>query len=972
MKFRPLPPSPRLHVLLGTLGLALLLGACNPNPPAPPSSAKGYVLEVRGGTTNIDSSFLNLAQGGRPEQQVKLAKLRNRLPGALSQSLVFPQNAAAVGVNFYVSITKDGKPFDQELSLSLAGPRGKYPGALVYEANQAWSTYFPFPSTGTGTYQISTKVEGIELAAKTFIETSSAPLSIPTNLRAAGTATSIAARWDAVPGAQSYVVLIYNYDLQDYIWGSIGKTTYAETDDLTLKKNGKYGLILFALSWDATLPSTKDYPAPIPARFDASVVETSLYVSDPDITEPAPNPALLMGQPGQGTTVSISFTNDAAGLLTYTASLNGADEVKIVSGSKGKLLPNEASKVDLAATCPSSEVQTSSVLTIATNDPDEPSKSVLVKLECLFPTRAELIITKLGTSEVNAAEWSPDGSKIATAGGNGRVFVWDAVTGEPLRVLQGVKDVSWSPDSKYLLVGMVDGATVWDTTDGTVIRTVGLQDGTYKNIEKVAWSPDGAKLAIATSDQVGIFRAADGLLLVQFTAWGSNVVISDLEWSPDSTKIATTSMDAVIWNASTGSEVLRIGGISGPIAWSSDGSQVAGASFQDGSVRIYDATSGTVIRTIGTSRAWPSNLVWNGDQLAGATLGSIGLKVDIWRISDGALIQTIPVGGSITTAGVPLDWSPDGQQIVTAPLGGLGKTWNVSSGQVQTTLGYHTGDITTLEFNAASTQLLSGAVSAYQGVSVLNWMDLNTGNKLGSLEVGSYTRGLSAKWLETSGRLAAVFEDYGMGSNFKLHSWDILTKTVLSTATLPFLPETAWSPDGKWLAVSADNSSIKIYNVLSGSFSHELQDSTLNYRTSISWSPDGSKVAAGSTNPGVVIWNAQTGVRLKQFNNGVSGRLYWSPDGSRLAGSGKIFDANTGEVIASFNQLKPPLAWSNDGRRIAAFTSGVEIFSTYTGRSLLLIPNSEAGNTLAWSNDGRFIATGASSRINVWRITTTP
>ncbi len=67
----------------------------------------------------------------------------------------------------------------------------------------------------------------------------------------------------------------------------------------------------------------------------------------------------------------------------------------------------------------------------------------------------------------NAVDWSPDGQLIAVAGFDGQVAIWDAMTGERLRVLTehqlGVTRVAWSPDGSILASGSWDGSVIlWD------------------------------------------------------------------------------------------------------------------------------------------------------------------------------------------------------------------------------------------------------------------------------------------------------------------------------------------------------------------------------------------------------------------------------------------------------------------------------------------------------------------------------
>ena len=72
---------------------------------------------------------------------------------------------------------------------------------------------------------------------------------------------------------------------------------------------------------------------------------------------------------------------------------------------------------------------------------------------------------------VDAVVWSPDGTRLASAGIDNSVRVWDPRTGEETFVLRGncgmFHDVSWHPDGAQLAAASNDGQLwVWDATLG--------------------------------------------------------------------------------------------------------------------------------------------------------------------------------------------------------------------------------------------------------------------------------------------------------------------------------------------------------------------------------------------------------------------------------------------------------------------------------------------------------------------------
>jgi len=69
---------------------------------------------------------------------------------------------------------------------------------------------------------------------------------------------------------------------------------------------------------------------------------------------------------------------------------------------------------------------------------------------------------------------------LASGGmGAGAVTIWNVVSGEPERELKmplekAHRGIAYSPDGKFLLVGIVDGSpTLWSSGTGQFIRTLG-------------------------------------------------------------------------------------------------------------------------------------------------------------------------------------------------------------------------------------------------------------------------------------------------------------------------------------------------------------------------------------------------------------------------------------------------------------------------------------------------------------------
>src|SRR5262249_9520857 len=149
---------------------------------------------------------------------------------------------------------------------------------------------------------------------------------------------------------------------------------------------------------------------------------------------------------------------------------------------------------------------------------------------------------------VHTVAWSPDGRRLASADGFGKVKIWEPATGKELLEIQAnssthtAQELSWSPDGSRLVTSWPE---IWDTTTGKKLVS---KPGT--SLRAVSWSPDGKLLAGANDQgQVKVLDAATAEATITFR--GHSDWVRCVAWHPDSKRLASASLDGTvkIWDA---------------------------------------------------------------------------------------------------------------------------------------------------------------------------------------------------------------------------------------------------------------------------------------------------------------------------------------------------------------------------------------------------------------------------------------
>ena len=574
----------------------------------------------------------------------------------------------------------------------------------------------------------------------------------------------------------------------------------------------------------------------------------------------------------------------------------------------------------------------------------------------------------------------PDGSEFATADFHGVIRIWRTDDGGPRRTIRaanssgrlydlraGVQALAYSPDGRLLAGPGGDGAVaVYDAETGDRLRLLG--DPSLA-VLALAFSPDGSRLAAGLAGHT--FRIwdvdADAPAIGPDEPHGGPV--SSVDFGPDGKTLATASFDGAvrIWTLDPVPKLLRAWPAhqreAHAAAFSPDGARLASAGL-DGAVRIWETASGKLLTAIAAHAGGAYRVAWSSD---GAWLASAGNDnaVRIWDPADGRLLHRF-LGHSEGIHALSAD--RDGRLLVSASPEGLAKVWDARSPARPRTLQSPTpapygGEVACVAisgdgrlvaagrrdrdvavWDAATGALLHRFKTSIPGVRALAF------SPDGGLLVASCgdpsppSRGEAVVWRLADERPIATYREHrevvdalvflddrrvaSGGGDDRIHVWDSATAAPLLTLKghTEAVRELALSRDGRTLASGDDDGFVRLWDARTGSAGALLPAG--GKVLALAFSHDGRELAAAVRGGSILVWDPSRPVapprRLDDRARDVLA-LVFTPDGRLISGgvdkAVHVWDVEGGRSILALQghgATVTGLALARDGGRLAS------------------------------------------------------
>ncbi|HZZ77447.1 MAG TPA: protein kinase, partial [Gemmataceae bacterium] len=527
---------------------------------------------------------------------------------------------------------------------------------------------------------------------------------------------------------------------------------------------------------------------------------------------------------------------------------------------------------------------------------------------------------------------------------------------------------------------------LWDARTGGLVKT---------------WTGPGSlhRLAFHPFDNVLALASMDGTVMIWNADSGSEVLrrqmhndrIWSITFSPDGKSIASADATGVlkIWNAADGKILQDIPAhkdVVHGVAFHPTKPMVATASA-DGAVKLWDTITGQEIRTLRGHKLGVVCIAFSPDGQSIVSASSNG-NHKIWDLESGKVTQSLT---SDTGGVLHVVYSPDGRYLAKAGKDGSVRIWHLATGVERMAFRGHTGPVECVHFSPDCQRVAS--ISPGDGLAKV-W-DLTR-----HPEHATFAR--TDKDIEAIAFVSEGKNLISITSEGKLQSWDAATGMLQTERLMPIHKSilspavpVAFSTYGKFLAARSEKDArvVKRWYTSSGAEAATFQGHALPV-CCVRFSPNGAYLATAACNPDaadapneIMIWDAGTGNRLASIAG--AGRIFslvFGPNNQTVAWGGQKGqvtlcnwkEAKHTVTITAHQSDVTALAFSPDRKWFASAgmeDRQVKIWSARTlsaedAKAVHVLAAPAHTCDLAFSPNSRRLATNSRDGIRMWDVET--
>ncbi|BAZ00727.1 WD-40 repeat-containing protein [Tolypothrix tenuis PCC 7101] len=547
------------------------------------------------------------------------------------------------------------------------------------------------------------------------------------------------------------------------------------------------------------------------------------------------------------------------------------------------------------------------------------------------------------------ANFSPDGKLVLTAGEDGTARLWDISTQKLLLVLKenndSVTSASFSPDGKLILTSSAGSIHVWDISGKLITEIVD-----YENfIQRASFSPDG-RLIIANGQYGSSFIwDISGKLIAKIKgSLNRNLTQRFPSFSPDGKQIITVSdsdKTAWLWDLA-GNLLAELKGPKSPGSnvitdFSPDGQKIVVASG-DPEVSVWN-TSGKLLLKIQLNQRYVNSAVFSLD---GKSILTVADKVSLWDLS-GNLLMEMPLTASFAS------FSPNGKSILTE-TNNIIRVWDLSGALLAELKGENQSNITSTNFSPDGQQVITASEDYTARIWYLTDKQ-QAQQKLPETPFSDYvepksTIGITEAYISFSpdAKYVIVYSGYGIA-----HVWDISGKLLAELKGVT--DEANFSPDGQKIVTTA-NRIVRVWDIY-GNLLAEFEGGD-----KAKFSADGKRIITSSWN-GFARISDTSGKLVAELKGG---EAKFSADGKLIVtnssdGILRVWDIN-GKLIAELKgheDIVTSASFSPDGQQIVTTSKDktARLWNIF-GKQLVLLKGHQGKVTSAsFSPNGKQIIT---------------